>query len=77
MTAKENLTRGLLSEIRALRGQKDLDATASRERYSALEERCWKHLENGELDEPQHSLLLKVIRESPGSSSAKSAAADG
>ncbi len=75
--AQENLTRALLSEIRALRNERDRDAAASREHYSGLEERCWKHLENGELDEPQHSLLSKVIRESPGNSSAKSAAADG
>ena len=75
--AQENLTRALLSEIRAVRGQGDLDATQQRE-LCALEERSWKHLENGELDESQHSLLLKVIlHESPGSSSAKSAAADG
>ena len=75
--AKENLTRALLSEIRALRNQGGPDAPQRRQLYATLEERSWKHLENGELDEPQHSLLLKVIRESPGSSSAKSAAADG
>ena len=75
--AQENLTRALLREIRAHRAQGDLDAAQRRELYAALEERSWQHLENGELDEPQHSLLLKVIRESPGSSSAKSAAADG
>ena len=75
--AKENLTRALLSEIRALRSQGDLDAPQRRQLYATLEERSWKHLENGELDEPQHSLLLKVIRETLGSSSAKSAAADG
>ena len=75
--AQENLTRALLTEIRAHRAQGDLDAAQRRELYAALEERSWKHLENGELDEPQHSLLLKVIRESPSSSSANSAAADG
>ena len=75
--AQENLTRALLREMRAHRAQGDLDAAQRRELYAALEERSWQHLENGELDEPQHSLLLKVIRESPGSSSAKSAAADG
>ena len=75
--AQENLTRALLREMRAHRDQWDLDAAQRRELYAALEQRSWKHLENGELDEPQHSLLLKVIRESPGSSPAKSAAADG
>lgn len=75
--AQENLTRALLREMRAHRAQGELDAAQRRELYAALEERSWKHLLNGELDEPQHSLLLKVIRESPGSSSAKSAAADG
>ena len=75
--AQENLTRALLREMRAHRAQGDLDAAQRRELCAALEERSWQHLENGELDEPQHSLLLKLIRESPGSLSAKSAAADG
>ena len=75
--AQENLTRALLREMGAHRDQGDLDAAQRRELYAALEQRSWKHLENGELDEPQHSLLLKVILESSASSSVKSAAADG
>jgi TRAP transporter TAXI family solute receptor len=63
--AKENLTRSLLTEIRAVKGSDGLAATARDERFSVLEERIWKHMEHGELTESQHHLLLKVFREGP------------
>jgi TRAP transporter TAXI family solute receptor len=66
--AKENLTRALLTEFRTIRGQNGQGDGRRGEEFCALEERIWKHLENGELDEPQHSLLLKVRREGPTSS---------
>ncbi len=64
--AKENLTRAILTEIGAVRKEHDGGPTRQHERYAALTERAWKHLENGELDEAQHNLLMKVISESPG-----------
>ena len=64
---KENLTRTLLTEIRAVSGQENLPSHERIRLLAELEERSWKHLEDGELDEAQHALLLKVIRESPHS----------
>ena len=64
--AKENLTRVLLAEIRAVRAQGDLDSAQRGELLASVEERSWKHLENGELDQSQHDLLSKLVIEGSG-----------
>ena len=69
--AKDTLTRSLLSEIRAAKADQTVGEQERRNRLSALAEKTWNCLEQGELDETHHSLLLKLIQEAPGSYTAE------
>ncbi|MCH8290300.1 TAXI family TRAP transporter solute-binding subunit [Candidatus Poribacteria bacterium] len=57
--ARQNMTRELLVEIRAVR-ENDLERL---ELYLAFEKRIWRRLERGELEESQHGFLLAVTQE--------------
>ena len=59
--AKETLTRALLAEVRSVEEESVSDDEDQRRRYAVLDGRIWKHLENGELNTDQQSLLLKLI----------------
>lgn len=69
--AKDTLTRSLLSEIRAAKADENVGEQEELRRLSALAEKAWNCLEQGELDESHHSLLLKVIQEHPSSYAAE------
>ena len=72
--AKDNLTKSLLTELRELRDDTSLSATARGTRAEKLDGRIWRHLENGELDEAQQNLLGKVLKDvSSGESKASKA----
>lgn len=62
--AKNNLTLALVSEIRSVAQNDDLDETALRGRRGELEKRLWTFLENGQLDISQHELLLGMLGDS-------------
>jgi TRAP transporter TAXI family solute receptor len=59
--AKDNLTRELVSEIRAVAATTRLDETTRRERNRSIELRVWKHFENGELEASQREMLLLLL----------------
>ena len=65
--AKETLTRSLLSEIRAAKTDQTVGEQEHMRRLSALAVKSWDRLEQGELDDTHHSLLLKLIEEAPSS----------
>ena len=62
--AKENLARAIVTQIRTIAVESGSKSEKMRDRYAALRERVWKHLENGELDAAQHAHLMTVIEES-------------
>ncbi|MCH7869615.1 MAG: TAXI family TRAP transporter solute-binding subunit [Myxococcales bacterium] len=61
--ARSNSIRNMLSRLRALWTPTGLDAKTLVEHYDSLERESWVHLENGELDSSQHSLLLNAIKD--------------
>ena len=65
--AKDTLTRSLLTEIRAAKADQTVGEQELLHRLSDLADKTWNRLEQGELDETHHSLLLKVIQDHPGS----------
>jgi TRAP transporter TAXI family solute receptor len=59
--AKDNLTRELVSEIRAVAATPTLDETTRHERDQSIELRVWEYFENGELETSQRDMLLQLL----------------
>ena len=72
--AKENLTRALLADIRAVAEDPELDELAREERYAAMQALVWEYYANGELDSLQQEMLRELLQQDimqvPGSEKA-------
>lgn len=62
--ARENLTRALVAEIRAVREEKDLEYEVLRERFKAIHDRIWRWFESHELEASQRRMLHDVLQDS-------------
>ncbi len=62
--ARENLTRAIAEELRALEQQDGLDDAMRLDGLQSLQERVWRCFEIDELDASQHGMLMGAIQES-------------
>ncbi len=60
--ARAALTTELLTEIRTVAKDKELDRKGKLESFTSLEEQIWTHIESGELNESQHAFLMGLIQ---------------
>ncbi len=61
--ARENLTRAIAEELRAVEQETSLDDAAQLDGLRSLEERVWRCFEKSELDASQHGMLMGAIQE--------------
>ncbi len=61
--ARENLTRAIAEELRAVEQETGLDDEVQLNSFRSLEERVWRCFEKGELDASQHGMLMGAIQE--------------
>lgn len=59
--ARANLVNSLVVEIRSLTPFPDTGEDESAQHYRAIEHRIWKYFEGGELDPPQHCMLIDLL----------------
>ncbi len=64
--AKESLTLALVSEIRTVVLDDDIDEATRRKRQNELEKRIWMFFENGKLDASHHAMLLGKLKATDG-----------
>ena len=62
--AKQHLERALIIDIRKPPVEYQGDRAKLSGYYRHIQERIWRHLENGELDAEQHGRLLELLAES-------------
>ena len=62
--ARENLTRAIAEEIRAVDQEIGLDDAARLVSFQSLQERVWRCFEKSELDASQHGMLMSTIEKS-------------
>jgi hypothetical protein len=61
--ARQNLTRAIAEELRAVEQKSGLDHAVKLDSLRSLEERVWRCFEQGELDASQHGMLMGAIQE--------------
>ncbi len=62
--ARDNLTRAIAEELRAVEQETVLGDAARLDSLGSLQERVWRCFEKGELDASQHGMLTGAIRDS-------------
>ncbi len=62
--ARENLTRAIAEELRAVEQETGLDDAVRLDSLRSFQERVWRCFEKGELDASQHGMLMGALQES-------------
>ncbi len=62
--ARENLTRAIAEELRAVEQETGLDDAVRLDGLRSFQERVWRCFEKGELDASQHGMLMGAIQDS-------------